>query len=176
MDDQQVQDLYGGFASGDIGGGILSMLTRPKRPVYKLAPEVDQNKALATMGAFGQNAAITQGNAIADQTAAQDVNTAQQYASSTGGILNTLKSINANRNRTKQGLAIQDADMRAQGREGLINTNKDVIDELDKAWNYNVNEPYQNMTKQHTDATKTMQENFWKILDTVGGMAKLGGM
>lgn len=180
MDDQQAQGAYSGAANGAmigaafgpvgagvgaLGGGILGLIGSQKRPKYQIQPEVEQNKALATIGAFGQNPAIAAGNAMADQTAAQDINTAQQYSSSTGSILNTLKAINSNRNKTKQGLAISDAEMRAQGRNNLLNTNKDIIDEYDKAWNYNVNEPYQNAVAQNRDIQKSVTENFWKILD-----------
>lgn len=152
-------------ASAAVTKKVYNDYQAKKRPKYTVNPEVDQNKEISTNAAFGQNPAIAQGNAIADQTAAEDINTAQQYSNNTGNILNTLRAINSNRNKTKQGLALSDAEMRAQARQNLLGTNKDIIDELDKAWNYNVNEPYQNKIAQNREMQKEATESFWKILD-----------
>jgi len=154
-----------GTAIGAIGGGILGYFGTPKRPNYNLQDEASQNKALGMGAAFGQNRAITEGNSMADQTASQDINTAQQYSSNAGTILNTLKAINNNRNQTKQGLSISDANLRASGRGTLMGANSGMIDEADKAWNYNVNQPYQNQVAANRDMMKGNTENFWKLLD-----------
>lgn len=146
-------------------GGLLSFVGASNRPKYNIQPEVRENQALGASTAFGKNAGISQGEAMADQTAAQDINTAQQYSSNAGTILNTLKAINNNRNQTKQGLAISDANMRTAGRGQLLNANAQAIDEADKAWNYNVNQPYQNKVGAVRDFTKGASENFWKLLD-----------
>ncbi len=146
-------------------GGLLSSLGTMGRPKYQIQPEVRQNQALGAAAAFGKNAAISGGEAMADQTAAQDVNTAQQYSSNAGTILNTLKAINSNRNQTKQGLAISDAQLRSQGRTQLMGANAAAIDEADKAWNYNTNQPYQNRVGAVRDFAKGGTENFWKMLD-----------
>jgi broad specificity phosphatase PhoE len=139
---------------------------KKNRPKYNIPTEATENKALAQQSAFGQNPAIAQGNALADQSAAEDINTAQQYSSSTGNILNTLKAINANKNLAKRNLSVTDAEMRSNARNNLIGVNKDTIDELDKAWNYNVNEPYQNQVASNREFAKSMNESFWKILDS----------
>lgn len=146
-------------------GGLISLIGAGGRPKYQIQPEVTQNQTLGAQAAFGKNPGITQGEQMADQTAAQDVNTAQQYSSNAGTILNTLKAINNNRNQTKQGLAIADANQRTAGRGQLMNANSQAIDEADKAWNYNVNQPYQNRVAAVRDFTKGSTENFWKMLD-----------
>lgn len=150
---------------GQVVGGLLSLLGAGGRPKYQIRPEVAQNQALGAQAAFGKNAGISQGEAMADQTAAQDVNTAQQYSSNAGTILNTLKSINNNRNQTKQGLAISDANLRSAGRGQLMGANSQAIDEYDKAFNYNENQPYQNRVGAVRDFAKGGTENFWKMLD-----------
>jgi hypothetical protein len=154
-----------GTLIGGVAGGLMGYFGTPKRPTYNIQPEVEQNKALGMGAAFGQNTGIAQGNAMADQTAAQDENTAQQYSSNAGTILNTLKSINNNRNQTKQGLSIADANLRSAGRGQLMSANSNAIDEADKAWNYNVNQPYQNQVAATRDQLKGNSENFWKLLD-----------
>ncbi len=154
-----------GAGVGALAGGLIGYFGTPKRPKYKIQPEAEQNKAFGLQATFGQNAAISQGNSMADQTAAQDINTTQQYSSNAGTILNTLKAINNNRNQTKQGLAISDAQLRAQGRNTLMGANNAMIDEQDKAWNYNINNPYQNQIAANRDFTKGSTENFWKLLD-----------
>src|SRR5882762_399862 len=118
-----------GAGVGAVAGGLLGYFGTPKRPKYNIRPEVEQNKALAMGAAFGKNPAISQAESMADQTAAEDVNTAQQYSSNAGTILNTLKAINNNRNQTKQGLAISDANLRAGGRNQLMTANTAAIDE-----------------------------------------------
>jgi len=154
-----------GAAVGGVAGGLIGYFGTPKRPKYDINPENEQNKALAQQEAFGQSRAITQGNDMADQIAAQDINTTQQYSSNAGTILNTLKAINNNRNQTKQGLAIADANIRSIGRGKLMGANAASIDEKDKAWNYNVNQPYQNQIAQNREMMRGNAENFWKLLD-----------
>lgn len=154
-----------GTAIGAVAGGLMGYFGTPSRPKYNINPEVDQNKALGLAAAFGTNRAITEGNTMADQSAAEDINTAKQYSSNAGTILNTLKAINNNRNQTKQNLAITDANLRASGRNTLIGVNNATIDELDKAWNYNVNQPYQNQVAANREFQKGTAENFWRMLD-----------
>lgn len=186
MDSQIQQGLSGalnggitGFAAGGpigpigaligaVGGGALGALGgQKKRPKYNISPEVDENKALAAGSAFGLNPAIQTGLNQADQAAAEDVNTAQNYTANTGSILNVLRSINSNRNMTKQNLLGQGAQIQAQGKAQLAQANQQAIDEKDKAWNYNQNQPYQNQVAGNRDLMKGTTENFWRLLDSL---------
>lgn len=173
--DEKLNSAYVGSGIGSmldpLTGGIISYFNAKKRPTYNINPEVEQNKALAQGQAFGQNAAITQGMSQADQTAAQDINTAQQYSSNAGTILNVLKSINNNRNQTKQNLTMTDSQLRNQGMNNLMGANNALSEEKDKAWNYNVNEPYQLSVQQNRDMGKARVENFWKLMDFSASMA-----
>src|SRR6476620_5460983 len=73
-----------GAIIGGLTGGLMGFFGTPDRPKYTINPEVEQNRALGLQGAFGKNAGITQAEAAADQTAAEDLNNAQQYSSNAG--------------------------------------------------------------------------------------------
>ena len=179
--DIKESNLYRGVASpGGAPAAILNFLTTPKRPTYTISPEAYENQALAAQEAFGTSPAVQRGIDTIDQNAAQDVNTAQQYTSNTNSILNLLRSINSNRNASMRDILGQSANIQAGGRRNLMGANTAMIDERDKAWNYNVNQPYQNQIAAARDFQKSQEENFWKMLDTAssiytGGLSKMGG-
>ena len=61
----------------------------------------------------------------------------------------------------------------------LYGANQAMIDEKDKQWNFNVNEPYQNQLQALRDKKKFRQEMLFKALDTVGSLgisAASGGL
>lgn len=179
--DEQGQAILGGATSGalagasfgPIGAGIGGVIgagigaLKPKRPKYTVRTETDENKALAAQTAFGLNPSVARGLNMADQTAAEDINTAQQYTNNTGSILNVLRSINSTRNATGQNLMAQNSQLNLQGKSALMGANKDAIDENDKGWNYNVNQPYQNAVAANRDILKGGTENFWRLLDSL---------
>ena len=53
----------------------------------------------------------------------------------------------------------------------LYGANNAMIDEQDKAWNFNVNEPYQNQIQELRDRRKFRQELLFKAIDTAGAVA-----
>lgn len=156
-----------GTIVGGLLGGAAGYLGTPKRPKYNILPENEQNKALAAQAAFGINPSIRQGISQVEQNAAEDVNTAQQYTANTGSILNVLKSINSNKNFTDQNLLGTSGQLQMQGRNQLMGANLNAIDEQDKAWNYNINQPYQNRVAANRELIKGTSENFWKLLDSL---------
>lgn len=156
-----------GTAIGAVAGGALGYFGTPKRPKYNLLPESDQNKALASQAAFGTSQATSQGVAQAEQDAAEATNTAQNYSANTGSILNVLKSVNANKNQTIRGYMGDLGQQQTVGRSQLMGANLSAIDEQDKAWNYNVNLPYQNRVAQNREFQKGSMENYWRLLDSI---------
>lgn len=162
-----------GTAIGAVGGAALGYFLTPNRPKYTIDPAVAANQALGQQAAFGTNAAISKGQSQADQQEAQDVNTAQNYTSNTGQILNVLRSANSNRNATNQNLSIANSEAQSQGRSQLMGANNAAIDEKDKAWNYNVNQPYQNQVAGNRNFQQGNSQNWWKLLDSLNAKKTL---
>lgn len=156
-----------GTAIGGVIGGAAGYLGTPKRPKYNVLPESDQNKALAAASAFGINPSVQRGISLAEQQAAEDTNTAQNYTSNTSSILNVLKSLNSNKNLAAQAYLGQNAQLQTQGRQQLMGANMNAIDEQDKGWNYNINQPYQNLVQGNREIMKGSTENIWRLLDSL---------
>ncbi len=183
MDDQGANFTRGASAPGGLQAAVINLFTHKKRPTYTIAPEYEQNKALAEQEAFGTNPSIVRGMNAIDQSAASDVNTAQQYTSNTSSILNLLASINKNKTSDYQNLFGQNAMLQSQGRSKLMGANAAMAEERDKAWNFNVNEPYQNELAAERDFQKSTEEAHQKRADTLmsffssmyGGGGKMGG-
>lgn len=156
-----------GAGVGALVGGALGYFGTPKRPKYNVNPVTDENKALASGAAFGVNPSTRMGIAQAEQDAAEDVNTAQNYSANTGSILNVLRSVNSQKNATVRAYMGDNSNQQAIGRSQLIGANKDIVDEQDKAWNFNTNLPYQNAVAQNRETQRGGAENYWRLLDSI---------
>lgn len=149
------------------------------RPKYQIQPEAYQNQALAGAAAFGRDRSIQGMEGQVDQSTADMLSAAQQNSATSGSILNTLQKLNESRNSQYRNLAVDEAAIQRQKLNDLYQVNQNLIDEQDKAWNYNVNEPYQNQMQMIRDKKKARQENMWKIFDTLtaaGTSLATGGM
>lgn len=158
------------------------------RPKYNIQPGYAQNQdiagqnvALAKNTAFGRSRAIMAQEKNIDQNAADTMYAAGNESGSTSALLNTLASVNNSRNTALRGLAtdeatIQNANMaQVYNQEtGQMNANTAMSEEQDKAWNYNVNEPYMNKMNMLVQKKKFRQGLLMKGLDVVGGIATLG--
>lgn len=138
------------------------------RPKYQVNDVAFENQALAEANAFGPDRSIQGQRNQLEQDTADALSRVQQTSGSTSSILSTLAKINDSKNASMRGLASDEAAIQRQKLNDLYATNNALIDEQDKAWNFNVNEPYQNQVQMLRDKKKARQENLWKILDTVG--------
>jgi len=112
-------------------------------PKYNIQDEAYQNQDLARGQAFGRNRAIQTQQENISQEAGNANATARDVSSSTSDLLSTIAAINANKNTNLRGLSQDEASMRQQNMQTLYGVNNQMIDEKDKAWNYNTNMPYQ---------------------------------
>lgn len=140
------------------------------RPQYQVNDAAYENQALASANAFAPDRAIEGQRNQLEQDTANALGQAQQVSSSSSGILSTLAKLNESKNATMRGLATDEAAIQRDKLRDLYQANENLIGEQDKAWNYNVNEPYQNQVQMVRDKKKARQENMWKILDTVGSL------
>src|SRR5690606_31354657 len=83
---------------------------------------------------------------------------ARSVSSSSSALLSTIAQINAGRNQQLRGLAQDDAMLRSQRVQNLQNVNQQMIDEKDKAWNYNINMPFQMRVAKYRDQAKVGSE------------------
>ena len=127
-------------------------------PKYDINDEAYQNQDLARSQAFGRNRAIQMQEQNINQQAANAASQARQTTSSTSGLLQAIAAINASSNNSRRGLAQDEAAMQQQNMQNLYGANNAMIDEKDKAWNYNTNMPFQMKVASYRDRIKANQE------------------
>jgi len=140
------------------------------RPEYQIQDEAYENQALAKNQAFGRDRGIQQAEQNIMTQGADAMGAAQQVSGSTNALLDTLASVNSNQSSSMRDLGVEEANIQSQRMGDLYGTNTAMIDEQDKAWNYNVNDPYQNQMQALRDKKKFRQELLGKAIDTVGGI------
>jgi len=147
------------------------------RPQYQVNDEAYENQSIAKNQAFGRNRAIQQGEEDVDQSAANAVSQAKGVSGSTAGLLDTIATINSNATGAKRDLAGQESQIKQQNVGQLMDTNQQMIDEKDKAWNFNINEPYQNTIQSLRDKKRFRQELAMKGIDFAAslGSSFIGG-
>lgn len=128
------------------------------RPKYKIADEAYQNQAIARSEAYGRDRSIQMQEEELEQDTSDAVAAAKDVTSSTSGLLSTIAAINANKDESRRGLAQTEAQLQMQKKGQLLGVNSQMIDEKDKAWNYNENMPYQMKVAALRDRIKYNQE------------------
>lgn len=149
------------------------------RPQYKVQSEASQNQAIARSQVYGRNRAIQNQETQLNQDTSNAVADIKDVTSGTSGLLSTLSAIQANKDQTRRNFAGQEAQIQQQNTGQLLNTNQAMIDEQDKAWNFNVNEPYQNQIAALRERKKARGELAGSIIGAVGsigGGLATGGM
>lgn len=171
------KDYFGMLAGGaPFSGGPNKNLKKQidelikNRPEYTIKDEAYQNQALAKNQAFGRDRGIQQAESNIQTQAADAVGQAQQVSGSSNAILDTIAGITGNANNSLRSLGVDEANIQSGRMRDLYGANNAMIDEKDKEWNFNVNEPYQNQIQELRNRRKAKQENFFKILDTIGGL------
>ncbi len=144
------------------------------KPQYNINPEYSQNEAIAKGKAYGRNRAFQTQETNIEQQSANDVNTAQQYGSSVSSILNTLSSITGSKQNALRGIGQDEAMYQGQALNDVMGTNTAMAEEKDKAWNFNVNQPFQLKMNQLVQQKKARNELLSKLLDAGLGAATLG--
>jgi hypothetical protein len=140
------------------------------RPQYQIQDEAFENQALAKNMAFGRDRGIMQAEDNIETQSADAIGQAQQVSNSSNAILDTIAGITGNANNSLRSLGVDEANVQASRMRDLYGANNAMIDEKDKEWNFNVNEPYQNQLQALRDRRKARQENVWKAIDTVGSL------
>lgn len=127
-------------------------------PKYQITEEAFANQAMAQSDAFGRDRSIQMAQEDTAQTAANTIGEARNVTNSTSALLQTLATINQSRNQQLRGLAQDEAVLMNQKRQQLYGANTAMIDERDKAWNYNQNMPFQMRVAKYRDQAKVGSE------------------
>ncbi len=169
------EGIFGSFGKKGFNEQIDELIAN--KPKYKINDEYGDNQGIARGKAYGRNRAFQLQEENIDQNSANAGNQVQQFASSTSGILNTLASITGNKNQALRGLGQDEAQYQGAALNDVMGANTAMAEEKDKAWNYNVNEPFQLKLNQLVQQKKARAELFSKIFDTLGtvGSFALGG-
>jgi len=146
------------------------------RPQYQIQDEGFENQALAKGMAFGRDRGIQKAEENIMTSGADAMGQAQQVSGSSNALLDTLASISGGQNQNLRDLGVQEANVQSSRMRDLYGANNAMIDEQDKAWNFNVNDPYQNQVQALRDKKKFRTELLFKGLDVVGGLAGAGAM
>lgn len=136
------------------------------KPQYNINSEYGANQAIARNKAYGRNRAFQTQEGNIEQDSANAIYQAQQYSPSTSAILSTLSSITGNKNTALRGLGQDEAMYQGQALGDVMGSNTALAEEKDKAWNYNVNEPFQLKLNQLVQQKKARAEMLSKLLDT----------
>lgn len=151
------------------------------RPKYTIQDEAYENQNMARSQAYGRDRAIAGQQKAIEQDASNAMGQAQQVSSSTSDLLSTIAAINSNKNTAIRGLANDEAQIQNQKVGQLYNVNNQMIDEKDKAWNYNTNMPYQMKIAALREKIKYNSEMAMKGVDyetstSSSFMGSMGGM
>lgn len=137
-------------------------------PKYAISDEAYDNQAIAKGEAYGRDRAIQGREAQMDVEAANAVTDVKDITTGTSSLLSTIAAIRANQDTNKRGLAVDEATLQSQKKSQLLNVNNQMIDEKDKAWNYNTNMPYQMKIQMLRDRIKTYNEQSMQYASMAG--------
>lgn len=148
------------------------------RPTYRINDEAYENQNLARSAAFGRDRSIQMQEQELEQDAANAVSEAKDVTGSTSSLLSTIASIQANQSAAGRDLATTESMIKRENLNNLYGANKDVIEEKDKEFDFNVNQPYQNKVQALRDRKKARGELVGNIiggLTSIGATAATGG-
>jgi len=148
------------------------------RPEYNVAGEYGQNQAIATANAFGRDRSIQQQESNVEQQSANAAGQIGDYSANTGALLDALRGITSDKNAALRNLGADEAAIQQQKLGMKFGADTAMAEEKDKAWNYNVNQPYQTKMNNLVQRRKARQENIWKAVDAalgIGGTMASGG-
>jgi hypothetical protein len=152
--------------------------TIKNRPKYEIPDEAAQTQSSARSQAYGRDRSIQMQEENINQEAANSAAMAKDISGSTSSLLSTIAAINANKTGQLRGLAQDEASMQQGKLQNLYAANNAMIDEKDKAWNYNVNMPYQQKLQRANEKLRRSQmitDSFTGVAIAVGGSAATQG-
>jgi len=141
------------------------------RPVYEIAPEAFEAQELAKREAFGEAPEITAARAGLEAGVAETMGEAAKLSESGSGLLGTLEAISAQKQKGYLDLAGQEAAIRSQKMGELYRQQYAMVEERDKAFEYNIAAPYaQKLTGMRAQKTQRT-ENIMRGIEAAASVA-----
>lgn len=134
-------------------------------PKYNINQEAYDNQALARGAAFGRDRSIQMQQAQQDQQTVDATSAVKEVTNDTSSLLGAIAAIQAGRDVNTRNLASDEAQLQNQKMQQLLTVNNQMIDEKDKAWNYNTNMPFQMKVASLRDRVKANNELLLKGVD-----------
>lgn len=141
------------------------------RPAYKVADEAFENQEIAKRQAFGEVAEITAAKTSLEQNVADTMGQATKISDSGSGLLATLSAINSQKQKAYLGLAESESVIRSQKLGDLYRSNRAMIDEQDKAFEFNVAAPYADQLTTMRNQKTQRTENIMRGVDAAASIA-----
>lgn len=164
-----LQSIYGLYEMLH-GNKKLSELQRPTLtvdPLYKYNQQLAGQQASEGFSDSSKNFFANQ----IDRGLGSTINAALKTGEGLGTINNAFQSSND----AFQNLLAQDAIQKQKNQQILMGANKDLAEENLRAWDYNVNAPYQQAFAKYTQQTNSGAQNLFGGLKGIGADFTSGG-
>lgn len=149
--------MFQGMAQA-LGGNITLKKLEKNRPKYEVSPLVQYNQQLAQRTAqqgFGQQATNYYTEQV-NKGLGAGINAILQG----GGDLNMINSLVGGATDAYKQWAIADAQQKLANQQTLYNNNLNLAADQRAAWNYNINEPFQQKYARAVQQTNAGMQNF----------------
>lgn len=150
------------------------------RPQYTISKESADNQSAAKKAASTRDLATVNAEQQIAQNAANANAAATGSSASGAGVLAAMSGVNAGTAASGSRVAAQEAQSNAVKRSAVMQSNASMVDEKDKAWDYNVNQPYQNKVAALRERKRARQELLMKGIDSAVSISatslSMGGM
>ena len=149
------------------------------RPTYDIAPEAGEVVEMAQREAFGTPQEIVSARTALDVGVAETMAQAGKMSDSGSGMLATLEAISAQKSGAYLDLAGKEASIRSQRLGDLYRSKYAMIEEKDKAFEYNVAAPYADKVTGLRARKTQRAENWMRLAEgtiSAAGSALSGGL
>lgn len=141
------------------------------RPTYEINPEAFENVAIAKSLAFGRDPSAVSAEQAIERNVADTVRQASLYTNSGTAILSALGSLSGQRSQATQNIAQNEAIQKQRNVTSLMAANQAMIDEKDKAFEYNENMPFQIKVADLRERKAARDKFVAGLVDKVAGTA-----
>ena len=145
------------------------------RPKYAINPEAFENVEIAKRQAFGEQNEIVSARTALDQDASDVMAESSKVSDSGTSILAIMEAMNANKMDANVDLAQVEAGIMTQRLGDLYRNKFALIDEKDKAFEYNLAAPYADKLSYQRRIRTQAQENEMRALDSAAASGSTAG-
>lgn len=161
---------YGGYQVIKGNKGLKDL----ERPYLGISPEIQQNRDLA--GQIASQGYSDSAKNFATDSIERGLGSTISSAERTGQGLNSIQSAYSSSTDAFRNLLAMDAQQKLANQGVLMSANKDLADDKLRAWDYNVNQPFQTAFQKYTQMTNSGVQNIFGGAKGVGSALTSGGL